>query len=204
MNFSNFFSTLAAQIAAQHFSEWMSVIFAITYLVLAARGNPWCWIFGIIGCAFWAYAAFELYKLYIDGGLQIFYIAISFLGLYQWKYGGKDKQELPVSRLEWRHHALIWTGGLALSMAVGAFFDVYTNAAATYLNGFTTVFSIITTFLAIWKKLENWIYWFAIDLVYVYLYWTRGGYLFVLLFCVYLVMVVVGYLSWKRQYLQVK
>ncbi|MBK8490747.1 MAG: nicotinamide mononucleotide transporter [Saprospirales bacterium] len=196
-----FWNSLLNQIAAQHFSEWAAVIGAILYLLLATKGNPWCWVWGIISCAFWAYAAFALYGLYIDGALQLFYIAISVLGIYRWKYGGKDHQELPISRLHWKQHIWIWTGGLALSWALGAFFEAYTAAAATYLDAFTTVFSVIITFMVIQKKLENWGYWFLIDSVYVYLYWSRRGFLIALLFVTYLVIVVFGYFSWRKSYL---
>lgn len=200
MNEYSVLEALLRQIAAQHISEWMAVVGAILYLRLVARGNPWGWVWGIISCAFWAYAAFALYGLYIDGALQLFYIAISFLGIYEWKYGGKDRKELPVTRLRWQQHVWIWTGGLAWSGLIGFFFDEYTAAAATYLDAFTTVFSVIITFMVIRKKLENWIYWLLIDSVYVYLYWSRGGYLISLLFIAYLVIVVFGYFSWRRLY----
>lgn len=200
MNEYSVWEALAQQIAAQHISEWMAVAGAILYLLLAARGNPWCWFWGIISCAFWAYAAFALYDLYIDGALQLFYVAISFVGIYEWKFGGREHKELPISRLGLRQHLWIWIGGLALSWALGAFFDEYTAAAATYLDAFTTVFSVIITFMVIRKKLENWLYWLLIDAVYVYLYWSRGGYLISLLFVAYLVIAVFGYFSWKKAY----
>ena len=196
------FQTLLQQISEQHLSEWMAVGGALLYLILAARGNPWCWFWGIISCAFWAYAAFALYGLYIDGALQLFYVGISILGIYEWKYGGKGRQVLPISRLSWRQHVAIWIGGLALSWVLGAFFAAYTSAAATYLDAFTTVFSVIITFMVIRKKLENWIYWLLIDSVYVYLYWSRGGYLIALLFVAYLVIVVFGFFSWMKAYRQ--
>ncbi|MEL7021238.1 MAG: nicotinamide mononucleotide transporter [Bacteroidota bacterium] len=41
-------------------------------------------------------------------------------------------------------------------------------------------------------------YWFVVDSVYVYLYWSRGGYLFALLFVIYLIIVCFGYAKWKR------
>jgi nicotinamide mononucleotide transporter len=198
----NLLPALLSQIATQHWSEWIAVSCAILYLVLAARGNPWCWALGMTGCAFWAYAAFEIYGLYIDGGLQLFYIGISFLGFYKWKYGGSGGEELPVSTLPLKYHIAIWIGGIALSLLVGAIFDSYTDATAPFLNAFPTVFSVLTTFMAIWKKLENWLYWLLIDTVYVYLYWSQGGYLFVLLFFIYLVMAVIGFLSWKKQFSQ--
>ena len=181
-----------------HWTEILSVLFGILYLVFAARQHPICWWFGIVGCLLWAYAAFYLYNLYVDTLLQFFYVGISFLGIYQWKYGGAAKQELPITFLTKREHLLVIGGGLLATAVVGYAFDQYTAAAASYLDTFTTVFSVIITFMVIQKKMDNWAYWFVIDSVYVYLYWTRGGYLFAVLFLVYLVIVVLGYFEWKR------
>lgn len=174
-----------------------AVVFSLLYVVFAARARAICWIFGIIGCVLWAYAAFVLYDLWIDGLLQVFYVGISFLGIYQWKYGGAAKKELGISSMSVQEHGMVIIGGLLLTVPIGYFFAEYTPAAATYIDAFTTVFSIICTFLVIQKKLENWLYWVVIDLVYIYLYVIRGGYLFALLFVLYVLIALRGYFAWK-------
>jgi nicotinamide mononucleotide transporter len=47
------------------------------------------------------------------------------------------------------------------------------------------------------KILENWIYWFVIDTVSIYLYINRDLYFTAVLFAGYLVMIVIGYRSWR-------
>jgi len=188
--------------ATLHWSEIGAVIFAIAYLILAARENVWCWFWGILSCGLWAYAAFFLYDLYVDALLQIFYIIISFLGLYQWLYGSSEKKALPITWLTWREHFWVISVGIIASLLVGYFFDEYTPAAATYWDAFTTVFSIMITFMVIQKKIDNWLYWLVVDTVYVFLYWSRGGYLFAVLFVVYLVIVMLGFLRWRQQWQQ--
>jgi nicotinamide mononucleotide transporter len=196
----NVWELLLEQIQAQHPAEWGAVVGAVLYLVLAARENPWCWVWGILSCICWAYAAFALYGLYIDGFLQVFYIVISGLGLYRWLYGGKEHKGISITTISGSMHLIIVVGGVLLSIAVGYLFDQYTEAQATYLDALTTVFSVIITFMVIGKKLENWIYWLVIDSIYVYLYWSRGGYLIALLFIVYLVIVVFGFLNWWKEW----
>ena len=185
---------------ALHWSEAGAVLFGVLYLVYAIREHPICWFLGIISCALWAYAAFVLLNLYVDALLQLFYIGMSIWGIYHWRRGGAKK--LPVTTMTFREHIVLITFGLALSWAVGYWFDRYTAAAATYLDAFTTVFSILTTVLVVQKKLENWLYWLVIDVVYVYLYWSRGGYLFTLLFLLYLVLAIDGFRQWRRSYRQ--
>ena len=52
------------------------------------------------------------------------------------------------------------------------------------------------------KILENWLYWLVIDSVSIYLYLDRELYLTALLFAVYLVIALFGYLRWRRHFLQ--
>ncbi|MCB0641241.1 MAG: nicotinamide mononucleotide transporter [Phaeodactylibacter sp.] len=191
---------LSAEMIAQHWTVWLAVLTAVLYLLLAARENPWCWFWGIISCSFWAYAAFALYDLWVDALLQLFYVGISFYGVYEWRWGGRGGKDLPITTMSWQLHLWIIAGGLLLSYLIGYLFKAYTPAAATYIDAFTTTFSVIITFMVIYKKLENWAYWLVVDTVYVYLYWSRGGYLFALLFIVYLIIVIIGWINWTKVY----
>jgi nicotinamide mononucleotide transporter len=50
------------------------------------------------------------------------------------------------------------------------------------------------------KVLENWIYWFVIDALSIYLYASRGLPLYAALFALYLVLIVIGYRRWLGDY----
>lgn len=192
--------TLVQEIQGQSWIDWLAVVTAILYLVLASRESPWCWFWGIISCTAWAYAAYFVYDFYQDALLQLFYVGLSFWGLYQWGQGQNGGRKLPISVLLPKEHAIVIVGGLLLSVGFGWFFSRYTEAAAPYWDALTTVFSVIITFMVVYKKLDNWIYWMVIDSIYVFLYWSRGGYLFSLLFVIYLVIVVLGYIHWRSNY----
>ena len=53
------------------------------------------------------------------------------------------------------------------------------------------------------KKLENWLYWIIVDIVYVYLYSSREAWLFALLLLIYTIIAVFGYLEWRKRYLSI-
>ena len=192
--------------------EVVAVLASGTYVVLAAKENIWCWFFGIIGAAMWAYAAYAFFGLYIDALLQLYYVGISIYGWQQWTKHSKSQHEiiddlndfensknLNISKLSLNDNFKIIGGGLLLSFLVGFLFDKFTPAASTYLDAFTTVFSIITTALVTRKILDNWMYWIVIDSVYVYLYASRAGYLFALLNVVFVIISIFGFLEWKRR-----
>ena len=56
---------------------------------------------------------------------------------------------------------------------------------------------LVATFMVARKILENWIYWFVIDAVSIGLYLSRELYFTAGLFAAYLVMIVIGYRSWR-------
>ena len=185
---------------AQAFSwiDWWVTFTALIYVFLAARGNIWCWFWGIMSCSFWAYASFMFYDLWLDALLQVFYVIMGVVGIYQWKFGQKGKLALFIQNLpKHQHLPIILIGGL-FTFFFGYFFEQYTTAAATYLDAFTTVFSILATFLLIRKIIENWLYWIVIDVVYLYLYASRGAYLFALIMLIYVIIAVDGYLKWRK------
>lgn len=197
----NILQNVQEAILGMRMVELISVVTAIFYVILAAQKNIWCWFFGIISAILWTYAAYAYYQLYIDAGLQIYYVVMGFYGWYIWKYGHeKAGVELAMTELSTQNHLYIIGIGLIFTFLVGYFFSTYTTAAATYLDAFTTIFSIMTTVLVARKVIENWLYWIVIDATYIYLYGSRGGYLFAFLNVVYIIIAIIGYINWKKEY----
>lgn len=192
-----FWITFFNDLAALSWVDWTTTISALIYVTLAARDNVWCWFFGIISCSLWAYASYAYYQLFLDALLQVFYVGVSFWGIYRWQRGGQDGQELPISRYPWTVHAGLVLGGLLLSGAFGALFANYTSAAATYWDASTTIFSIIATLLLVQRKMENWLYWIVIDILYAGLYYSRGAALFALLMLIYTLIAFFAYRNWR-------
>ena len=105
---------------------------------------------------------------------------------------------LPVTTWPLRHHALAITAVLLLSGISGWLLARHTDAALPYLDSFTTWGAMLATWMVARKLLENWYYWFVIDSAAIWLYLHRGLHLTALLFAVYLVLIVIGYLAWRR------
>ncbi|MEM9917635.1 MAG: nicotinamide riboside transporter PnuC [Bacteroidota bacterium] len=179
--------------------EQLALFSGIIYVVLAARESIWCWPWGILSSGLLGYASLTFYQLYADFGLQMYYVLMGFLGLYQWRFGSQSKTALPISRMRAREHLVVIVSGTIVGLFIGYFFDTYTEAAATYPDALTTSFSIIATLLVVQKKLENWLYWIVADLAYVVLYSSRGAWLFALLMVIYTGIAIFGYWQWKKR-----
>ena len=69
-----------------------------------------------------------------------------------------------------------------------------------YADSFTTIGALVATYMVTKKVLENWVYWFVLDSVSVFIYLARELYLYALLFVLYLVLIVIGYRRWLRDF----
>lgn len=195
---SDFYSIVIQEAQRLHWAEIGAVVFGLLYIVLAIKGNVWCWFWGILSCGLWAWVTYSLYSYYIDAILNVFYILMGFVGIYQWKFGSTDKDDLPVTQMTVNQHMIIIAAGVIFTFLLGFLFEEYTSAQKTYLDAFTTAFAIFATFMTIQKKLGSWIYWIIVDAIYVYMYWVVGAYLFMLLFIINTILAVKGYLNWRK------
>lgn len=174
--------------------EALAVALAVAYLVLAIRESAWCWPAGIVSSAIYG-LLFAGARLYAEALLQLFYIAI---GLYGWWHWSRPREALPVVRWSAGRHLRALGLVAVLTLANGAALAALTSAALPYLDAFVAWGAVITTWMVARKVLENWLYWFVIDAVSVYIYASRGLWLTAVLFLGYLVLIVIGYRAWRR------
>lgn len=192
-------ASFLAQIQNQTPLDWAVTVTALVYVLLAARSNPWCWVWGAISCSLWGYASFFLYDLYSDALLQVFYVVMAGVGIYQWRRGGAAGEQLPIQTMPGSAHAVTIGAALVSGWLLGTFFAQYGQAAATYYDAFTTTFSVGATWLLVRRFRENWLYWIAIDLAYANLYYQRGAVLFAILMLIYTGIAGFGYRNWRQE-----
>jgi len=187
--------TLLAQLSRWAPSEVFAVVFAILYLVLAIRESIWCWFCAGISTAIYTVVYFDA-RLYMESVLNVFYFAMAIYGWVVWRSGGE--QNLPVASWPLRNHILALAVITICVGCCGYLLDKYTDAAFPYIDSITTFAAIWATFLVARKVLENWWYWLGIDVVSIFIYWSRGLELTSVLFVFYVFMIPFGLLSWSR------
>ena len=193
---------LPALVSAISPLEAVAVAFGVLYLVLAIRQNIACWYAAFLSSVLSVALMFEA-RLYQESGLQVFYAAMAVYGWLQWRAGAagpnRVTRELPISVWPLRAHAAAIGGTLTASAAAGWVFT-HTAAAYPYLDSFVTIASLVTTYMVAKKILENWVYWLVIDSLSLYVYVMRGLPLYAALFVVYLVLIVIGFARWQRDW----
>jgi len=187
------FDNLIEGILSTSALEWIAVSSSIIYVILAARKLIYCWLFAFISSALYVYICLSA-NLYLESVLQLFYVVMAVVGFLLWNKS--ESEEI----IKWpaKYHVINLSLSTLTVLLFGYLFSVYTDQANPYVDASTTVFSLVATFMVTKKVLENWIYWIIIDAVSVYLYFSRDLHLTAVLFVIFTVLAIVGYVSWNK------
>ncbi len=176
--------------------EIIAVLTALFYVILAAKANRSCFIFGFISSAIYIYICLNLH-FYFDALINLFYVIVSIAGWLNW--GTKKTEEEFVTKAN-KNVLILFIGiGLILTFSLAHFAERFSNAELPYLDAFTTVFSLIASWMLIKRQIENWLFWIAIDSVATYMYFVKGLTLTAGLFIIYTVLAIYGFSSWKKK-----
>lgn len=179
--------------------EIIAVVFGLFCVGLTVRQNIWCWPTGLVQVALYIVIFYQA-KLYSDVILHVIYVFLQFYGWYHWMYGNRDKQQIPVTVLSSRQR-LTWIGVAGTgTLAWGAFMASYTDASLPYGDAFTTVTSLVAQWLMARKKLESWLFWIAVDVIAVGIYWIKELQLTSGLYAVFLVLATLGFFAWQKSF----
>lgn len=187
------------------FIEIFTLVTGLVYIILEIRQNDFMWIVGVLTSLAAVYM-FMSRHLYASVALNLYYLAISFWGLYQWR---KDRSRLAevsdgtesvvhLNRLGWKTAA-----GCALSFALGlAMLHVLLERLGDPMSGLdaaAAVLSAVATYMLSRSYAEQWILWIAADLMTAAMCLSRDMYWMTALYAFYTASAVYGYVYWKRK-----
>lgn len=187
--------------------EYFGVITGLLYLFLEIKQHKAMWVVGFLTSLVYVFVFFSS-KIYADMGLQVYYVAISVYGFYQWGWKKKevslgDNSRSP-ERIIYRHL------NLRLSLGIGATFTAlfgllwyalsrFTDSPIPMGDAFTTAVGIVATWMLARRIIEHWAFWVVVNSVSVYLYYLRELYPTMFLYLCYALLAIVGYYNWARK-----
>jgi nicotinamide mononucleotide transporter len=176
--------------------ELISFLLAVTTVLLNIRQKHWAWLFSIASSSTYAVVFFEA-KLYGDMGLQFVFIGASVWGWYQWLHGAGD-QQLVVTRLRPAGRGWAIAGWAIGFVLLSQFLDHLTDTDVPHADGFLTAGSLVGQLLLGRKKVENWLVWIVVDVLYVGLYVYKDLHLTAILYAVFVALAWTGWRAWSN------
>lgn len=178
--------------------ELIGAVLSFIYLYLSVKQKSSLWIFGFL-CSLFYIVVFFRSKFYADMSLQFYYLVVSVYGWISWNSGKqKSGKELPVKRTP------IFQAIILLMVATVIYFIYYlilinfTDSPLPKADSFTTALSIVATWMLARKMIEHWFLWIIVDGMSAVLYFYKELYPTAILFIIYTIMAIVGYIEWRK------
>lgn len=177
--------------------ELLSFVLSAITVVLNIRQIHWAWLFSILSSGLYAIVFFDA-RLYGDMGLQWVFIIVSVWGWFLWWRGTDVENPLPVSVLSFRERVLAILVWCFAFIALAWFLKKFTDTDVPLADGFLTAGSLLGQVLLSRKKIENWVIWIAVDVLYVGLYIYKNLMLTAALYAVFVIMATMGLRAWSK------
>lgn len=169
--------------------EVLAVISSFLYTFLYIQGAAWCWLFAFVGATLFAFLCYRK-RLLAESVLQVFYVGMAAYG-----YLNMDSEWIMTTWNLPTHLGLLGLGTIGMALSLFGL-KKFSDAKMPLEDSFTTVFSLVATWIMVNYVHENYLYWIVIDAVSVHLYWKRELYFGSFLFLAYTIMATAGYFCW--------
>ncbi|MFN9807957.1 MAG: nicotinamide riboside transporter PnuC [Betaproteobacteria bacterium] len=176
--------------------EWTALALALGYVLLSIRQAVAAWPLMIASSLLYG-LLFVSARLYGQTALQLMFVAIAAWGWWQWRFGRKDDAPLAVSSLSPRARGLLLALWAVATLLAAPALARLTDAAAPWLDAFTTAGSVLAQVLTARKYREAWLGWIAINGLSVLLFAQQGLWPTALLYAVFAALSVARWRTWR-------
>lgn len=177
--------------------EIIGFVFGIAGIWLTIKENVWCFPIGLINVGVSLVLFFEQ-KLYSDAIQQVVYICLLTYGWLKWANGDTKMSTLKISFSSKKLLFSAFIFCILFSIVVGSLFKKYTDASLPYWDASATALSFTAQWMIAKKKIENWLLWVVVNLMYIGIYLYKDLYLYTLLFAIYFLLAIKGWLLWNK------
>lgn len=189
---------VAASMAMLGRATWLEAASFITGAVcvwLTVKESIWNFPVGLVNVVTFSVVFYQS-RLFADAGLQVIYFVLGIMGWRNWLRGGAHRSTVRISRFTSVESRLVV--GFVVCATVALWQLAHrVGGSASFWDALTTSLSLASQWLLNRKRVENWIGWIVVDMIYVPLYLYKHLYLTAILYVVFLVMAVIGLRSWR-------
>jgi nicotinamide mononucleotide transporter len=207
MEWGSFWDLFYANLRGSSLLEIIAVIFGIMSVWFARQAKLLVYPTGIVSTVIYVYICFQI-QLYADMGINLFYTSMSIYGWYAWTRKDEKEQVRPI---KWNTRRQQITGLILLPvlyvLILGLIYAFmkddlsgYMKTYVPYVDSFTTAIFLIAMWYMARKKIENWIYWIAGNVISIPLYFVKGLVFTSFQFTVFLVLAIMGLTNWILLY----
>ena len=186
--------------------ELVAVVFGVLSVWYAHKENIWVFPFGIINVLIYIYICIST-QLYANAGINVVYFLTNVYGWYNWSRTNDDQESLHISCNTLQQNTLWFLAAIVLYGVTVWILRTsnqnnpeYLNSILPWIDGMNTSFFLCATVLMTIKKVENWWFWIAGNVISIPVYFSQGLYFTSLQYAIFLVIAIMGLRGWNKSW----
>lgn len=177
----------------------------LLYIWLEYRASIWLWLVGVVMPAL-DVVLYWRHGLYGDAGMACYYTLAAVYGWFFWRFRRTHKKHepLPIVYMPRKQYLPVVVFFFLAWAATYYVLVTWTDSTVPVLDSFTNALSFVGLWALARKYLEQWLFWIVVDVVCCVLYVHKGIPFKALLYGLYVIIAIAGYIKWKKQAKHVK
>lgn len=181
---------------AANWTELLGFGTGLACVYLAARRNTWNYPIGLANNVVFL-VLFLGAGLYATAGLQVVYAALAIHGWLRWTTQ-VEKENDYIARTRRAQVPALAAAFLIMAGILVWVLLTFTDSTVALADASTTSASLVAQYLLNRKRIENWLVWMGVDVVFAVLALASGLWITAVLYVIFFVLCVYGYRSWRE------
>jgi nicotinamide mononucleotide transporter len=177
--------------------ELLGAAIGLVYIFLEYRASWWLWIAGIVMSLFYIYI-FAKVNCYAWAVTYLYYLGANIYGMVVWKRNNSESSDSGISNLPKKYYSRLLAIIVLLTVFITFILIRFTDTVIPISESFSTALSVIGMWLLAKKYLQHWIIWMVVNAIYAIANLWIGLYFSSLLFAVFFVVSVMGFVRWSK------
>lgn len=185
--------------------ELFGLLSGVVYLIFEIKQMRALWLVGLLSALVYIYLFFSK-GLMASALLQLYYLIVSFYGLYSWSRdkGAIKESDANESKIVYRKVTPL-VGLLSGLVSICIFLLLYfvvnrtTDNPQPFADALSTTLAAVATFWLSRSYIAQWLVWVGVNLLTLYICYKTGLILTTILYFIYTFAALYGYFHWRKK-----
>ena len=182
---------------------WNIFVLAASFIgtlatIICAKGKMSYYIWGFIQTIMFLIYNLQL-RLWVESTEQFYYLITMIIGVFVWKKNlNKTKTKVQAKKITTAELIIIIFSLVAMSAVIYQI-DVLLKGTAPLLDTLSLSIAIIANLLCTLCYKEQWILWFALDIIQTIMYFSVGESIMAIMYIAWAINCVYGWYNWRKE-----
>lgn len=177
--------------------ELIGAIIGLVYVFLEYKASWWLWIAGMVMSLFYIHIYAQV-NCYAWALTYLYYLGANIYGIVVWKRNSNENPYAGISHLPKKYYSKLLALTVLLTVFITLILIKFTDTQIPISESFSTALSVVAMWLLAKKYLQHWYLWMIVNAIYVIANFWMGLYFSAILFAVYFVVSVMGFVRWSK------